>query len=75
MDRGVVIGGALICASFLLAVALNHSDVEPKVPAKRYEPAPKAAVIDTPTDTSITCADAALDSSPASTEHQVIDCE
>jgi hypothetical protein len=28
MDRGVVVGGALICASFLVAVWLNHSSRE-----------------------------------------------
>ena len=39
MDRGLVVGGALICASFLIAVALNQSDGEaPKnVPTKAIE--------------------------------------
>jgi hypothetical protein len=39
MDRGLVVGGALICASFLIAVALNQSDGEaPKsVPTKAVE--------------------------------------
>jgi hypothetical protein len=38
MDRGLVVGGALICASFLIAVALNQSDGEPP------ENVPKEAV-------------------------------
>jgi hypothetical protein len=39
MDRGLVVGGALICASFLIAVALNQSDGEPpkSVPTKAIE--------------------------------------
>lgn len=41
MDRGVFIGGGLICASFLLAVLLNESARETRVP----EPA-KAVEID-----------------------------
>jgi hypothetical protein len=38
MDRGLVVGGALICASFLIAVGLNQS--------RRDDPqaAPKKAV-------------------------------
>lgn len=32
MDRGVFIGGGLICASFLLAVLLNESARETRVP-------------------------------------------
>ena len=39
MDRGVVIGGVLICASFLLAVALNRSADAPIRPGKAEEPA------------------------------------
>ena len=39
MDRGLVVGGALICASFLIAVALNQSgDERPEnVPKKTVE--------------------------------------
>ncbi len=39
MDRGLVVGGALICASFLVAVALNQSDGEApeNVPKKAIE--------------------------------------
>jgi hypothetical protein len=39
MDRGLVIGGALICASFLVAVALNQSGGEApeNVPKKAIE--------------------------------------
>jgi hypothetical protein len=39
MDRGVVIGGVLICASFLLAVALNRSADAPIRPSPAEEPA------------------------------------
>lgn len=45
MDRGVFIGGGLICASFLLAVLLNESARQPVTapprmanPAQRAEP-------------------------------------
>ena len=39
MDRGLVVGGALICASFLIAVALNQSgDEDPEnAPEKTIE--------------------------------------
>jgi hypothetical protein len=39
MDRGVVIGGVLICASFLLAVVLNRSADAPIRPSPAEEPA------------------------------------
>jgi hypothetical protein len=38
MDRGVVVGGVLICASFLLAVVLNRSADTPIRPAQSEEP-------------------------------------
>lgn len=35
MERGVVVGGLMICGSFLLAVTLNRSAVEEIPPAER----------------------------------------
>lgn len=43
MDRGVFIGGGLICASFLLAVLLNEAAREP---ANAPEPVRKGVVSD-----------------------------
>jgi hypothetical protein len=34
MERGVVVGGLMICGSFLLAVSLNRSAVEERPPAE-----------------------------------------
>jgi len=39
MDRGVIVGGGLIAASFLVAVLLNRSAHEEGAPAKREPPA------------------------------------
>ena len=44
MERGVVVGGLMICGSFLLAASLNRSAVKENPPA---EP-PAAAVAITP---------------------------
>jgi hypothetical protein len=44
MDRGVFIGGGLICASFLVAVLLNES---PREVTRVPEP-PKAADVERP---------------------------
>jgi len=38
MDRGVIVGGGLIAASFLVAVLLNRSAHEEAVPAEREPP-------------------------------------
>jgi hypothetical protein len=43
MDRGVIVGGGLIAASFLVAVLLNRSAREEAVPT-RAAPAPPARV-------------------------------
>jgi hypothetical protein len=45
MERGVVVGGLMICGSFLLAASLNRSAVEETSPA---EPAAVPAPIDPP---------------------------
>lgn len=53
MDRGVFIGGGLICASFLLAVLLNESAREaPRMPepAKTTRADPAAAECHPTTD-------------------------
>ena len=39
MDRGVIVGGGLIAASFLVAVLLNRSAHEEGAPAEREPPA------------------------------------
>ena len=39
MDRGVIVGGGLIAASFLVAVLLNRSAHEENAPAEREAPA------------------------------------
>ena len=39
MDRGVIVGGGLIAASFLVAVLLNRSAHEEDAPAERKPPA------------------------------------
>ena len=44
MDRGLVVGGALICASFLIAVALNQSDGE--APANAPKKAMEAPIVE-----------------------------
>jgi len=43
MDRGVIVGGGLIAASFLVAVLLNRSAPEEAVPV-RAAPEPPARV-------------------------------
>jgi hypothetical protein len=43
MDRGVIVGGGLIAASFLVAVLLNRSAREEDAPAERKPPAPICA--------------------------------
>jgi hypothetical protein len=43
MDRGVIVGGGLIAASFLVAVLLNRSAHEDDAPAVREPPAPICA--------------------------------
>lgn len=74
MDRGLVVGGALICASFLIAVGLNQSgsDKPQGVPKKAVElPAPES----TRAPKQLKCvdpADAAL--TPKSSEPSVL-CE
>ena len=45
MDRGVIVGGGLIAASFLVAVLLNRSAREEPAPV---EPDPPADVCDDP---------------------------
>jgi hypothetical protein len=45
MDRGVIVGGGLIAASFLVAVLLNRSAREEAVPV---EPEPPADVCEDP---------------------------
>jgi len=45
MERGVVVGGLMICGSFLLAASLNRSAVEERSPA---EPAAVPAPISPP---------------------------
>lgn len=47
MDRGVIVGGGLIAASFLVAVLLNRSAREEAVPAEPA-PEPPAQVCDDP---------------------------
>jgi hypothetical protein len=42
MERGVVVGGLMICGSFLLAVSLNRSAVNEAPPAEPV--APEAAI-------------------------------
>ena len=74
MDRGVVIGGALICASFLLAVALNHSEVEPKSPAKTFQPVPEVS-IDSKAERTRACAGAVPNASAESAEPIATHCE
>jgi hypothetical protein len=39
MDRGVIVGGGLIAASFLVAVLLNRSAHEERAPVERERPA------------------------------------
>jgi hypothetical protein len=39
MDRGVIVGGGLIAASFLVAVLLNRSAHQEDAPAERKPPA------------------------------------
>jgi hypothetical protein len=39
MDRGVIVGGGLIAASFLVAVLLNRSAHEENAPSERKPPA------------------------------------
>ena len=39
MDRGVIVGGGLIAASFVVAVLLNRSAHEEPTPAERELPA------------------------------------
>jgi hypothetical protein len=39
MDRGVIVGGGLIAASFLVAVLLNRSAHEESAPVEREPPA------------------------------------
>jgi hypothetical protein len=39
MDRGVIVGGGLIAASFLVAVLLNRSAHEERAPVEREPPA------------------------------------
>ncbi len=69
MDRGVVVGGALICASFLLAVLLNQSEIESPVPLepKREQPARERS-----------CDEPALNqqrpSEPSAADVQPVDC-
>ncbi|HKU13936.1 MAG TPA: hypothetical protein VJQ52_06045 [Steroidobacteraceae bacterium] len=46
MDRGVIVGGGLIAASFLVAVLLNSSEREEPVPVKAAAPAPVHACRD-----------------------------
>lgn len=53
MERGVVIGGILISASFLFAVLLNHSAEDP--------PAPGTSSISRPVDNPGCCAPASKD--------------
>ena len=50
MDRGLVVGGALICASFLIAVALNQWDGKKNkdVPKKAIEAASVESKVNTP---------------------------
>jgi len=43
MDRGVIVGGGLIAASFLVAVLLNRSAHEEGAPAEREPPASTCA--------------------------------
>lgn len=74
MDRGVIIGGALICASFLVALALNRSEVEPKSPAKSYEPAPEVSIGAAP-DLHPRCTKAVPDPSSEPSEHALMTCE
>ncbi len=47
MDRGVIVGGGLIAASFLVAVLLNRSAREEGAPAEPV-PEPPAQVCDDP---------------------------
>jgi hypothetical protein len=47
MDRGVIVGGGLIAASFLVAVLLNGSAHEEAVPAKAAAPPPVRVCEDT----------------------------
>lgn len=74
MDRGVIIGGTLICASFLLAVALNHSDVKPTSPAKRHEPIPELSTGAAP-DLPQGCAAAVPDPSSDAVEQTRMPCD
>jgi hypothetical protein len=39
MDRGVIVGGGLIAASFLVAILLNRSAHEEDAPVERKPPA------------------------------------
>jgi hypothetical protein len=44
MDRGVVVGGLMICGSFLLATSLNRSAVKETPPAAPAAPAAEAPI-------------------------------
>lgn len=55
MERGVVVGGLMICGSFLLAATLNRSAVKETPPAQPIAPMVQPPVV--PLDES--CADVA----------------
>jgi hypothetical protein len=74
VERGVVIGGLMICGSFLLAAMLNRSAMEevpaPAAPAAviapMSPPVPEAAVAPSPAD----CAEVEADATAAVTEKE-----
>jgi hypothetical protein len=48
MDRGVIVGGGLIAASFLVAVLLNRSAHQESVPAATLPPPPPLRACEDP---------------------------
>jgi hypothetical protein len=62
MERGVVVGGLMICGSFLLAASLNRSAVKetrPATPASAEAPIdpPQPAAVPVDQPKSVTCAE------------------
>jgi len=69
MERGVVVGGLMICGSFLLAASLNRSAVKETPPAEPPAveaplPPPLPAVSPDPTDSAPCAADANQEPEP-----------
>lgn len=61
MERGVIVGGSLIAASFLVAVMLNRSAHQEIVPVEAVRPPPARACVDGEQQRAVGATDASPD--------------